>query len=42
VAGSGTQLTFDHTGFPNGEAEHLAEGWHVNYWEPMMKAMALP
>jgi activator of HSP90 ATPase len=33
--GSGTLLTFDHTGFPKGEAEHLAQGWRTNYWQPL-------
>ena len=35
--GSGTKLIFDHTGFPPGEAQHLAEGWKGNYWEPLAK-----
>jgi activator of HSP90 ATPase len=34
-----TKLIFDHSGFPNGEGPHLAEGWHVNYWEPLAKAL---
>lgn len=38
--GSATKLIFDHTGFPNGEAEHLAQGWHGNYWEPLEKFLA--
>jgi activator of HSP90 ATPase len=38
--GSGTKLVFDHTGFPNGQAEHLAEGWRTNYWEPLAKFLA--
>ena len=29
--GSGTKIVFDHTGFPVGQAEHLAEGWKGNY-----------
>jgi len=33
--GTGTLLTFDHTGFPKGEAEHLAQGWQINYWQPL-------
>ncbi len=37
---SNTKLIFDHTGFPNGDAQHLAEGWHVNYWEPLAKFLA--
>jgi activator of HSP90 ATPase len=35
--GSGTKIVFDHGGFPLGQAEHLAEGWHINYWEPLQK-----
>jgi activator of HSP90 ATPase len=35
--GSGTKIVFDHTGFPKGQAEHLAEGWKGNYWEPLEK-----
>src|SRR6266480_6730885 len=34
---SGARLTLDHTGFPNGQAQHLAEGWKANYWEPLQK-----
>jgi activator of HSP90 ATPase len=32
-----TTIVFDHIGFPNGKAEHLAEGWRLNYWEPLEK-----
>jgi uncharacterized protein YndB with AHSA1/START domain len=35
--GSGTKLVFDHTGFPEGAAVHLAPGWWSHYWEPMKK-----
>jgi uncharacterized protein YndB with AHSA1/START domain len=38
--GGGTLLTFDHTGFPKGEAEHLAQGWNTNYWQPLEKVLA--
>jgi activator of HSP90 ATPase len=38
--GSGTKIIFDHTGFPKGEAEHLAAGWKGNYWEPLVKFLA--
>jgi activator of HSP90 ATPase len=38
--GTGTKIVFDHTGFPQGTAEHLAEGWKVNYWEPLEKYLA--
>src|SRR5438270_499090 len=30
--GGKTQLVFDHTGFPTGLGEHLAQGWRANYW----------
>jgi activator of HSP90 ATPase len=32
-----TRLYFDHTGFPEGQGQHLAEGWQTNYWEPLKK-----
>ncbi|HTD84272.1 MAG TPA: SRPBCC domain-containing protein, partial [Gemmatimonadaceae bacterium] len=34
---SKTTIVFDHTGFPNGLGQHLADGWHQNYWEPLRK-----
>jgi hypothetical protein len=34
-----TSLAFDHIGFPDDAAAHLADGWHVNYWEPMAKVL---
>jgi len=34
---SATKLVFDHTGFPQGQAQHLADGWRGNYWEPLAK-----
>lgn len=38
--GSGTKIIFDHRGFPDGTAQHLAEGWNENYWEPLAKFLA--
>jgi activator of HSP90 ATPase len=38
--GAATRLVFDHTGFPKGQAEHLAAGWKGNYWEPLAKVLA--
>lgn len=38
--GSGTKIIFDHRGFPDGAAQHLAEGWKGNYWEPLAKFLA--
>lgn len=40
--GSGTRIIFDHTGFPPGTGEHLAEGWHENYWNPLALFLATP
>ncbi len=36
--GEGSRVTLDHSGFPDGEGEHLAQGWHDNYWAPMHAA----
>jgi len=38
--GAGTRLVFDHTGFPVGQAEHLAAGWKAHYWVPLRKLLA--
>jgi activator of HSP90 ATPase len=38
--GAGTRLQFDHKGFPDAAAEHLAQGWHINYWEPLAKILS--
>lgn len=38
--GGQTKLVFDHTGFPQGAAEHLAPGWWTHYWEPLQKYLA--
>jgi activator of HSP90 ATPase len=35
-----TKVTFDHTGFPRGEAEHLAAGWQAHYWDPLDKLLS--
>lgn len=37
--GSGTKILFDHTGFPQGDAEELAAGWKAHYWEPLDKLL---
>ena len=34
-SGAGTKILFDHTGFPNGLAAHLADGWKGHYWDPL-------
>jgi activator of HSP90 ATPase len=38
--GSGTILVLDHTGFPIGQAEHLATGWKEHYWDSLEKYLA--
>ena len=38
--GNGTKIVFDHTGFPRGDAEHLATGWKAHYWESLAKFLA--
>jgi activator of HSP90 ATPase len=38
--GSGTKIVFDHTGFPKGQAEHLAFGWKAHYWDGLEKYLA--
>ncbi len=38
--GAGAKIVFDHRGFPDGTAQHLVEGWHGNYWEPLAKYLA--
>jgi len=35
--GSETQLVLDHTGFPEGEFDHLNPGWALRYWDPLKK-----
>jgi uncharacterized protein YndB with AHSA1/START domain len=38
--GPATKLIFDHTGFPPGQGQHLADGWKEHYWEPLAKFLA--
>jgi activator of HSP90 ATPase len=38
--GAETRVEFDHTGFPNGAAEHLATGWKEHYWALLTKYFA--
>jgi len=39
---SGTKLTLDHRGFPDGDGQSLLDGWNKNYWEPLAKLLAQP
>lgn len=32
-----TVVVLDHTGFPEGDFDHLEFGWHNHYWEPLKK-----
>ena len=36
------RVRIDHTGFPNGQAEHLASGWHEHYSDPLAKFLSSP
>ena len=38
--GSDTKIVFDHTGFPQGAAEHLATGWKAHYWDGLAQYFA--
>ena len=38
--GGKTRLNLEHRGFPNGNGDSLAQGWHSHYWEPLAKALA--
>ena len=37
---SGTLIVLDHTGFPEGEYDHLDWGWHNHYWDNLKKYLA--
>jgi len=38
--GAATRVVMDHSGFPAEQREHLAKGWHANYWEALCKLLA--
>ncbi len=38
--GAGTKLVFAHTGFPQGDAANLLNGWKLHYWQPLEKFLA--
>jgi activator of HSP90 ATPase len=42
IQDGGTLLTFDHSGFPQGEADHLAQAWKANYWLPLEQVLSMP
>jgi activator of HSP90 ATPase len=33
-------VVLDHTGFPEGEFDHLDSGWPIRYWNPLKKYLA--
>jgi activator of HSP90 ATPase len=35
-----TTIVLDHTGFPEGEFDHLDPGWKLRYWYPLKKCLA--
>jgi activator of HSP90 ATPase len=37
---SETLIILDHTGFPEGEFDHLDPGWKLRYWDPLKKYLA--
>jgi len=37
---SGTLVVLDHSGFPQGEYDHLYPGWKLRYWDPLRKFLA--
>jgi activator of HSP90 ATPase len=37
---SETTVVLDHTGFPEGDFDHLEWGWHNHYWDPLKKFLA--
>jgi activator of HSP90 ATPase len=38
--GAGAIVVLDHTGFPEGDFDHLTWGWNAHYWEPLKKFFA--
>ena len=38
--GVATLLILDHTGFPEGDYDHLDSGWYERYWNPLKKYLA--
>jgi activator of HSP90 ATPase len=38
--GSKTRVVLDHTGFGEGDFQHLNPGWKLRYWDPLEKFLA--
>jgi activator of HSP90 ATPase len=39
---SQTSVILDQAGFAEGDFDHLSEGWHSHYWEPLKIFLAKP
>jgi activator of HSP90 ATPase len=37
---AGVKVILDHTGFAEGDYDHLFEGWNGHYWQPLTKYLA--
>jgi hypothetical protein len=37
ISGTGTEVTIDHSGIPEGQAEEYENGWQEFYFDPMRK-----
>jgi len=38
--GAWTAVSLDHTGFPEGQFDHLDSGWHLHYMQPLQRYFA--
>jgi activator of HSP90 ATPase len=38
--GAETKLIFDHSAYPEMHGDHLEQGWHDRYWEPLKAYLA--
>ncbi|MGB7727574.1 MAG: SRPBCC family protein [Candidatus Acidiferrum sp.] len=37
---SRVKVILDHTGFPEGDYDHLFDGWNGHYWQPLTKYLS--
>ncbi|WP_028392405.1 SRPBCC family protein [Bacillus cihuensis] len=35
--GTESVIVLEHTGYPEGQGDHLSNGWKENYWQPLEK-----
>jgi activator of HSP90 ATPase len=38
--GNGSTVVLNHSSFPEGDYDHLSQGWNERYWEPLRKFLA--